>query len=96
MKKNNKYKIHLQELGLKDGSQEQRSIKFEFENHDNILSLIEKTKDSGRFENKSDNIEFIVGLKLFSEVMLRNKDNPLFKEFLPAFKDFMKELKSTR
>lgn len=69
-KKNNKYKILLQEIELKDGTQSGKSIEFEFENHDNILALIEMTKDSDRFENKAENTEFIVGLKLFSEVMI--------------------------
>ena len=92
-KKNNRYKILLQEIELKDGTQPEKSIEFEFENHDNILSLIEITKDSDRFENKSDNTEFIVGLKLFSEVMLRNRSNPLFEDFAPSFKAFMNKLK---
>ena len=35
----------------------------------------------------------VIGLKLFSEVMLKNKDSKPFKELLPHFKDFMKELK---
>jgi len=51
------------------------------------------TKDSDRFENKTDNVEFIVGLKLFSEVMLRNRNNPLFEDFSHSFRDFMKKLK---
>jgi hypothetical protein len=34
-----------------------------------------------------------VGLKLFSEVMLENRGHPLFAEFAPHFRDFMKTLK---
>jgi len=30
---------------------------------------------------------------MFSEVMVRNKDNALFEELLPEFKKFMKKLK---
>ena len=92
-KKNNRYKILLHEIELKDGTQTGKSIEFEFENHDNIFSLIEMTKDSDRFENKTDNTEFILGLKLFSEVMIRNRNNPLFEDFAPSFKEFMKKLK---
>jgi len=36
-----------------------------------------------------------VGLKLFGETLLENKDIPLFKEFLPQFAHFMKALKQT-
>ena len=40
-----------------------------------------------------DTKALVIGLKLFSEVMLKNKDTEPFKELLPHFKDFMKELK---
>jgi len=93
VKKNNRYKILLQEIELKDGTQTGKSIELEFENHDNIFSLIEMTKDSDRFENKTHNTQFILGLKLFSEVMIRNRNNPLFEDFAPSFKEFMKKLK---
>ncbi|WP_367754106.1 DUF3861 domain-containing protein [Flavobacterium sp. WC2430] len=92
-KRNNKYKISLQEIELKEGTSSGKTVEFEFENHDNILSLIEMTKDSDRFENKAENVEFIVGLKLFSEVLLRNRYNPLFEDFAPAFKEFINKLK---
>ena len=61
---------------------------------DNIFNLIELAKEKDRFETKSDTIEFIVGLKLFSEVMLRHRKHPLFEEFLPEFSKFMKKLKA--
>ena len=89
----NKYKIQIQEVELNDGRQSGKSIEFEVENHDDILYLIEQMQNSSRFENKNENTEFIVGLKLFSEVMMRNRNNPLFEEFIPAFRQFMKKLK---
>ncbi|TWI18842.1 DUF3861 domain-containing protein [Sphingobacterium siyangense] len=92
-KRNNKYKIQLQELALKDGTASGKSLAFEFENHDNIFKLLEQTKDTGRFSSESENTEFVVGLKLFSEVMMRNRNNPLFEDFAPAFKQFMQKLK---
>jgi hypothetical protein len=36
-----------------------------------------------------------VGLKLFGETLLENKDLPLFKDFMPHFGQFMKTLKQT-
>lgn len=44
--------------------------------------------------NELKTIEFALGLKLLSEVILRDRSNPLFKEFLPKFKSFMNKLKS--
>lgn len=93
-KKNNRYKIQLQEIELKDGTQSGKSVEFEFENHDNILQILEHAKDKEWFKDKSQNIEFIVGLKLFSEVLLKNRKNSLFEEFTPAFVELMKKIKS--
>lgn len=92
-KKNNQYKILLQEVALRDGSQADKSITFEFENHDNIMQLLDKAKEQSWFEKPSDQIEMVLGIKLFSEVMLRHRKAPLFNDFFPAFQDFMQQLK---
>jgi hypothetical protein len=41
-----------------------------------------------------DATAFAVGLKLFSGVMVENKDHDLIKQLMPNFKDFIKKLKS--
>ncbi len=92
-KRNNKYRIYLQELELTDGTPSDKSLEFEFNNHDNIFSIIENMEERQLFENKADDVEFIIGLKLFSEVMIRNRNHPLFEELAPAFKNFMMKLK---
>ncbi len=92
-KRNNKYRIHLQELELRDGTPSDKSLEFEFNNHDNIFSIIENMEERQLLENKADDVEFIIGLKLFSEVMIRNRNHPLFEELAPAFKNFMMKLK---
>lgn len=92
-KRNNKYKIQLEEVELKNNSQPEKSISFEFENHDDIFSILESGRVNIHFNNNADSTEFLIGLKLFSEVMLRHKNNPLFEDFRPAFMDFMKKLK---
>jgi hypothetical protein len=95
-KKNNHYSIKLSEIELKDGTPSNRSITFEFDNHDNILDLIEQVKTRELFETEEETTEFIVGLKLFSEVMLRNREHSLFEEFRPVFGEFMKKLKGKK
>ncbi|MFT5701626.1 MAG: hypothetical protein ACI8ZB_004521 [Desulforhopalus sp.] len=45
--------------------------------------------------NEADATAFAVGLKLFGEIMMKNKDKELFKQFKPHFADFMKELKKS-
>ncbi|MDH7912238.1 DUF3861 domain-containing protein [Winogradskyella sp. SYSU M77433] len=93
-KKNNKYSINLKELVLKDESVAEKNLEFEFENHDNIFNIIDILKAKNLFDNDNESVEFAVGLKLFSEVMLKNRKHELFEDFFPHFSDFMKKLKA--
>ncbi|MAB48505.1 MAG: hypothetical protein CMO82_03155 [Winogradskyella sp.] len=93
-KKNNKYSINLKELVLKDESVAEKNLEFEFENHDNIFNIIDILKAKNLFDNNNESVEFAVGLKLFSEVMLKNRKHELFEDFFPHFSDFMKKLKA--
>jgi len=93
-KKNNKYSINLKELALKDESVAEKNLEFEFENHDNIFNIIDILKAKNLFDNNNESVEFTVGLKLFSEVMLKNRKHELFEDFFPHFSDFMKKLKA--
>lgn len=93
-KRAHQYKLTLEYV--KDAKGEAVSeppIEFLFENHDNIFSIIEKQKDKNLFGNKQQATEFAIGLKLFSEVMLKNRKDPLFEELGPAFGIFIKKLK---
>lgn len=94
-KRNNTYKLLLQEVKLKDGTEQGRTLAFEFENHDDVFDIIDKIQSKNIFGNKNHDVEFALGLKLFSEVMLRHRDNLLFEELRPAFGQFMKKLKNT-
>ena len=68
-------------------------LQFDAPNHDEILALIAKM--SARSDlSQVDVTRFVVGLKLMSEVMLENKDDPLFYALKPHFTALMKELKS--
>ncbi len=93
-KKNNKYSINLKELVLKDESVAEKNLEFEFENHDNIFNIIDILKAKNLFDNNNESVEFAVGLKLFSEVMLKSRKHELFEDFFPHFSDFMKKLKA--
>ncbi|WEK38226.1 MAG: DUF3861 domain-containing protein [Candidatus Pseudobacter hemicellulosilyticus] len=94
-KRNNKYRIHLQELELKTGTQASRNLSFDFENHDDIFEVIEKIKTRNLLSTEEQSVEFAVGLKLFSEILIRHKDKALFAELIPAIKEFMNKLKKS-
>ncbi|MFM2367766.1 MAG: hypothetical protein RL619_62 [Bacteroidota bacterium] len=95
-KRTNKYKLKLELLATaKVDDTIYPPIELEFDNHDNIFTIVERMKQRNLFQTENQAAEFAIGLKLFSEVMLKNRENELFSEFRPAFSDFMKKLKST-
>lgn len=65
-----------------------------FQNHDDIYKIIEILNEKNLFRDASQTNQFVLGLKLFGDVMMKNKDLELFSEMRPAFMDFMKKLKS--
>ena len=86
-----RYQVTLDYLSDKDGVAVSREpLSFEVGNHDDIFMIVEWMRGRGDF-NENDATAFGVGLKLFSEVMLKN--NPLFSSFMPHFMEFMKNLK---
>ena len=91
--KYNQYKITLEHTCNPKGEALQQPVIVEFDNHDNIFNIIKIMQERNLFNNENKSAEFAIGLKMFSEVMLRNKDNAMFEEFLPEFKKFMQKLK---
>jgi len=71
-----------------------KELGIEFENHDEIFSIIERMKTKNLFDNESEATQFALGLKLFGEIKLKHRKNPLFDEINEVFPVFMKKLKS--
>ena len=93
-KVSNQYKLTLEALSLKHQPEaELPSISFEFENHDNLFKIIEMAKAKNIFDDENQAVEFALGLKLFTEVVLKNRENPIFSDLKPAIGEFMKKLK---
>ncbi|MBO2611327.1 DUF3861 domain-containing protein [Shewanella algae] len=92
--KQHKYRISVEHLEDQNGmpSSYQQALKFEVGNHDDIFAIVDKIKQRQDFD-EDQATAFAVGLKLFSEVMLEQRKNPLFDEFRPHFMQFMKQLK---
>lgn len=92
--KQHRYRITVEHLADARGNPSGRApLAFEVGNHDDILSIVERIRGAGLFD-ESTSAAFAVGLKLFGEVMLENRGHPLFADMAPAFRDFMKRLKS--
>jgi hypothetical protein len=94
-KRSNKYYLTLSLKEYANGdTQPARELGIEFNNHDEIFGIIQKMKDKNLFDNPSEATQFAIGLKLFSEIKLKYRNNPLFEELNEVFPVFMKKLKS--
>jgi uncharacterized protein DUF3861 len=91
--KQHQYRITLEHLADPQGRPSNRPpLQFEVGNHDDIIAIVERLR--GRSDIKPDEAAALgVGLKLFGEVMLANKDHALFSSLRPHFAKFMKDLK---
>jgi hypothetical protein len=86
------FKITVESIADNKGNPvEAAPLVFTAENHDDILALAARV---GATDDKA--LAFLVGLKLFGECMLADRDNPLYADLLPHFGAFMKKLKAAR
>jgi hypothetical protein len=94
-KKENRYHLRLSQIAAKTDTFEPASLELEFGNHDDILHIVRLMQAKPMFTDPDEAAQFAVGLKLFSEVMLKHRANPLFEELGQAFGPFMKKLKAS-
>jgi hypothetical protein len=65
---------------------------FKARNHDDLFPIVEKMKTKQGID-ASDAEALAIGLKLFGEVMLKNRNDELFSQLQPHFREFIKALK---
>ena len=93
--KQHRYRITLEHLTDAYGNPQQRDpLVFEAGNHDEIIGLVELARSRELFDAQTT-AALVVGQKLFAEVMLENRSHPLFSDFQPHFRDYMKKLKDS-
>ena len=92
-KKENRYHLRLDQVAAKTDTFEPASLELNFGNHDDILHIVRLMQAKPVFAHPEEAAQFALGLKLFSEVLLKHRNHPLFEEFGPAFGAFMKKLK---
>lgn len=90
-----RYEITVQPLDPEGSASETPPLIFTVTNHDDLLEIVAKTRALGVVPDEQAP-ELAVGLKLFSEVLIRHRKAPLFEGLWPHFGDFMKRLKSYR
>lgn len=89
-----RYRVTLDHLADAKGepSTYDAPLRFEVGNHDDVFAIVERMRTRNDLAPDAATA-LAVGLKLFSEVMLEHRGHPLFAEFAPHFRDFMKTLK---
>lgn len=91
--KQHQYRVTVDYLADADGRPvDVAPLQFDAPNHDDVFAIVGKMGERSEL-SPDDAARFVVGLKLMGEVMLENKDNPLFSALKPHFSAFMKELK---
>lgn len=94
MKQHN-YRITLEHLATEKGAAPtHHPIQFETGNHDDLFNIIENIRAKKLFAAHTS-ASLALGLKLLSEVMLENKDHPLFSEFKEPLIAFIGKIKSS-
>lgn len=91
--KGHRYRVTIEHVGApKAGEPLRDALTFETMNHDEILAIVERLRASRHYE-ADEAAALAIGLKLFSEVMLKRRDDPLFAEVRPAIRAFIGALK---
>ncbi|WP_262247173.1 DUF3861 domain-containing protein [Parapedobacter soli] len=96
-KKAHEYEVIFKHLQNNKGELlDKQPITFPFQNHDDVFNIIQLLSEKGLLKDKSQVAQFALGLKLFGDVMMKNRDMDLFSEIQPAFVSFMKKLKGKK
>lgn len=88
------YRITLEYTGGKaEGPDAPAPLSFTAANHDNLFEIVERVRRSGRFDQDTA-AALAVGMKLFSEVLLQHRDDPLFGPIAGAYREFIGQFKT--
>ncbi|BAM91200.1 conserved hypothetical protein [Bradyrhizobium oligotrophicum S58] len=87
------YAIEVTDISPRTDDRVGPSYDFTFTNHDDLNEIVARFQRRDLFDH-NESKAFVTGLKLLGGVMLNHRAEPLFAEFAPAFKQFMKTLKS--
>ena len=91
--KSNLYKLTVEYLEDTSGKNiDVPPLVFETRSHEDFFKIVEVMKAKVDLD-ETDATAFAVGLKIFSGVMVNNKDHGLFKQLMPHLVNIMKTIK---
>lgn len=87
------YRVTLEYLGGKHAASDAHApLQFEVGNHDDLFNIIEHVKAS-QLTDADTATALALGMKLFGEVMLKHRKDPLFVPLMPTYLEFIKAFK---
>ncbi|MGR5435289.1 DUF3861 domain-containing protein [Vibrio owensii] len=93
MRKDNRYRITIEEVNVEEG-REAKSLSFEVQDREDMLNIVDKIGQGSGLEPE-DATRVGVALRLLGPVMMKDRKHPLFADFMPHFRNFMQNMKST-
>lgn len=93
MANKNQYRITIEPLPGNRAPAPAEPLQFVARCHDDLLAIVERIRQRGEF-NPDDAAAMAVGLKMLGEIVLENRDNPLFADLSQGIKAFIMKLKS--
>ena len=89
----NRYKITVEEVQVKE-DRDLKTVEFEIEDREDLLKIVEGLKEKSDLDD-TDATRLGVSIRLLGPLMMKERKHPLFINFMPAFKDFMLNLKKS-
>lgn len=81
---------HTNDVGVPTGT---APLTFPVSNHDDLFKILDLVRRTDVVPS-AEATEFVIGLKLFTEVLIRHRNGPPFQELWPHMGAFMKALKA--
>ncbi len=89
------YRVTVESKGETVGSAfaKSRSMQFRTENHDDLIEIVEAVRAKEILDGDRS-ASLAIGLKLFSEIVLEKRRDPLFEPLLEPIQSFIRQLKA--
>ncbi len=85
--------VESAELTAQSELSEARSMQFQIQNHDDLFKVVETIR-SKEILDADRSASLAIGLKLFAEIVLEKRRDPLFEPLLGPMQSFIRQLKA--
>ena len=90
-----RYRVTVEQIADEKGQAvDGRSLVFEAACHDELIGLVDRVREKRVVANANASAAMMVGLKLFGEIALAERKNPMFAEVHAALGSFIRALKA--